>query len=117
MTKAPASKAKSPPAETSPPPPAPRGRGRPRKVEGAAPVTAPDPIPRAPDEPDVFAGYITAAQLARQRGLSIHALRAERRRPDGPPFTRDGQRVLYSVQKFRDWLESREEKSGERGGE
>jgi len=86
--------------------PPPRKRGRPRKVKTA------EPVGRAPDEPDLFAGYVTDAQLARQRGLSLVSLRLERARGGGPPFTRDGRRVLYSVQGFRDWLASFETKPG-----
>lgn len=111
MTRAPSPKAK-PPSETSPPP-EPKRRGRPRKDVGAAP----DPIPRAPDEPDLFAGWIGEEAFARQRGLSVHSLRAERRRPDGPPYTKDGPRVFYSVQGFRLWLAARETKPGESGGD
>jgi len=52
----------------------PRKRGRPRKIK------TPEPVDRAPDEPDLFAGYVTDAQLARQRGLSLVSLRLERAR-------------------------------------
>jgi len=82
----------------------PRKRGRPRKIK------TPEPVGRAPDEPDLFAGYVTDAQLARQRGLSLVSLRLERARGEGPPFTRDGRRVLYSAEGFREWLASFEVK-------
>lgn len=113
MSKPPKAKPLSAPI---PPPPALRGRGRPRKVEGAEPVVAPAPIPRAPDAPDLFAGWIGELELARQRGVTVHALRVERRRGGGPPFAKDGQRVLYSVQGFRSWLASRQTTPAKRDG-
>jgi hypothetical protein len=90
-------------------PPTKRGRGRPSKVSAS-------PIRREPNEPDQFAAWISEEAFARQRGLSIDSLRAERRLADGPPFTRDGRKIFYNGQGFRDWL-ARQGAEGERGGE
>jgi hypothetical protein len=90
-------------------PPTKRGRGRPRKAPA-------EPISRDPNELDLLAGWISEEAFARQRGLSIDSLRAERRRVDGPPFMRDGRKIFYSAQGFRDWL-ARKGAAGERGDE
>jgi hypothetical protein len=51
-------------------------------------------------------GYLTDAEAAAQRRKSRRALRDERQRGAGPPYTLDGRRVLYPVEGFRDWLRS-----------
>jgi hypothetical protein len=58
---------------------------------------------------NVLEGYISEAELARQRGKSVRALRQERQLGNGPPYTRDGRGILYNIAGFRDWL-----KAGER---
>jgi hypothetical protein len=58
------------------------------------------PIPRDLNEHDLVAGWISEEAFARQRGLSIHSLRAERRRADGPPFTRDGLKISTAYKGF-----------------
>jgi transcriptional regulator with XRE-family HTH domain len=90
-------------------PPTKRGRGRPSKVSAKS-------IRSDQNEPDLFAGWISEEAFARQRGLSIDNLRAERRCADGPPFTRDGRKIFYNGQRFREWL-ARQGAAVERGGE
>ncbi len=53
-------------------------------------------------------GYITEQEAARQRGKSERCLRDERQRGVGPPYTRDGRKVLYDIAKFRAWLRANE---------
>jgi hypothetical protein len=62
--------------------------------------------PRSP--PPLLDGYLTDDEAARQRGKSTRALRDERQRGIGPPYTRDGRRILYPVDGFRDWLRANE---------
>ena len=92
------------------PPALKRGRGRPRK--GDEPATPPP----EPGAPDLFEGYVGEAELARQRGISTLSLRSERARGGGPPFTKDGRRILYSVEGFRAWLKAREVETVIRAG-
>jgi hypothetical protein len=78
-------------------PPTKKGRGRPRKIRI-------ERILGDPNAPDPLTSWISEEAFAQQRGLSIVRLRAERRRADGPPFMRDGRKIFYNAQGFRDWL-------------
>ena len=48
--------------------------------------------------------YIDEAEYAQFRRVKVSALRNERAKGLGPPWTRDGRRVLYSVSGVRDFL-------------
>ena len=63
----------------------------------------------------LFDGYMTEDEMARQRSLSKRTLRNERARGDGPPFVRINHRALYRIDAFREWLKSREQKTLRRG--
>lgn len=53
-------------------------------------------------------GYLTDDVMAKLRGVTERTLRAERQRGNGPPYVKDGWRIYYSLDGFRDWLKSRE---------
>jgi hypothetical protein len=55
-----------------------------------------------------LAGYAIETEMARIRKVTQRTLRAERQRGEGPPYVRDGKRVYYSLEGFREWLKSRE---------
>ena len=55
-----------------------------------------------------LAGYIDEAEMSRIRQRPVRMLRIERQRSEGPPFLKDGHRIYYSIDGFRDWLKSRE---------
>ncbi len=52
------------------------------------------------------AGYLTDEQMAEERGKTVRAQRAERQQRRGPPWVRDGNKVLYPVALYRAWLEA-----------
>ena len=51
-------------------------------------------------------GYISRPQAARFTSLSASFLAHAVTRPDGPPFTRVGRRVMYKVDDLVAWLDS-----------
>lgn len=51
--------------------------------------------------------YLTTAQAAERRGRTRQALANERSRHMGPPYIRDGGRVLYSEDELEQWLTTR----------
>jgi hypothetical protein len=53
-------------------------------------------------------GWISDKQMAEVREKSPRAQRDERQKGLGPPWTRDGRDILYSVQGYREWLASNE---------
>ena len=63
--------------------------------------------PRAP-RPSVFDDYITEAEYARQRGVSVRTCQRDRALRQAPPHVILGNRVYYRVDAVRQWLETRE---------
>jgi hypothetical protein len=53
-------------------------------------------------------GWLTDPEMARERKKSPRAQRDERQKGIGPPWTRDGRDVLYSIEGYRQWLLSNE---------
>lgn len=51
--------------------------------------------------------YLTPRQVAAIRRKSEPALVQERKRGIGPPFVRDGGRILYPEDELYEWLEAR----------
>ncbi len=51
--------------------------------------------------------YISEKEMAEARGVTERTLRGERLRGDGPPYVRDGRRILYHVPGYRAWLKAR----------
>lgn len=60
----------------------------------------------------VFDGYITEAEYARQRGVTIRTCQRDRALRKAPPYVVLGNRVLYRIDSVRDWLEERERGKG-----
>jgi hypothetical protein len=59
------------------------------------------------DTRDMAKTYLTPKQVGEIRHRSETALAAERRRLLGPPFIRDGGRVLYDEEALYAWLDER----------
>jgi hypothetical protein len=57
---------------------------------------------------DPLAGYAPEAEMARIRKKTQRTLRSERQRGEGPPYVRDGKKIYYPLDGFRDWIKSRE---------
>jgi hypothetical protein len=61
------------------------------------------------------AGWLSDREMAEARGKSTRAQRDERQRRAGPPWTRDGRDVLYSIEGYREWLASNERSQASQG--
>lgn len=55
---------------------------------------------------NIFEGYISREEYARQRGFSLRSEHKERARRAGPPFIKIGQKVYYSIAGIKDWLDT-----------
>ena len=53
-----------------------------------------------------LAGHLSETQLAQLVGLSIHGVRAWRKRGYGPPYVRIGQAVFYPQDDVADFIGS-----------
>lgn len=62
-------------------------------------------------QPKALAGYVDTEALAASLGVHPTTLVKWRTARRGPPFTRLGKRVLYNLEKFRQWLEQQEQRS------
>lgn len=56
----------------------------------------------------IFDGYISEAEYARQRGVSLRTCQRDRALCKAPPHLVLGSRVLYRVDAVRRWLQSQE---------
>ena len=61
-----------------------------------------------PAEPQVFEGFITEAEYARQRGVSVRTCQRDRALRQAPPHLILGKRIYYRVDAIRFWFESQE---------
>jgi hypothetical protein len=68
-------------------------------------------VRQAPPVADIFDGYINDQEMAAKRGVTPRTLRDERQRRDGPPYVKDGRRVFYPIDGYRDWLRANEWRS------
>jgi hypothetical protein len=57
---------------------------------------------------ELLDGYTHEDQMARERGVAVRTLRAERQRGDGPPWVKMGKHVIYPNDGFRNWLKANE---------
>ena len=48
--------------------------------------------------------YLTTTEAAALRRKRVQTLRKERWRGDGPPYIRDGGRILYPLRELERWL-------------
>lgn len=74
---------------------------------------APAPAERAPTTPastpsNILQGFISEAEYARQRGVSLRTCQRDRALRQSPPHVRIGKAVYYRVDAVRDWLIARE---------
>ena len=73
---------------------------------------------RTENEPEtpqtsVFDGYITEAEYARQRGVSVRTCQRDRALRKAPPHVPYGNCVYYRIDAIRQWLEARERATSE----
>ena len=61
----------------------------------------------------VFDGYITEAEYARQRGVSVRTCQRDRALRKAPPHVPYGNHIYYRVDAVRQWLEARERATSE----
>lgn len=60
------------------------------------------------DPEHILDGFISEAEYARQRGVSVRTCQRDRQLRQAPPFVIVGRRVFYRVDGVREWLKSRE---------
>ena len=58
--------------------------------------------------PSIFDGYITEAEYARQRSVSVRTCQRDRALRQAPPHVILGKRVFYRIDAVRAWLEVQE---------
>ncbi len=56
-------------------------------------------------------GYLTEAEYARQRGVSIRTTQRDRAMRQSPPHVVIGRQVYYRIEAAREWLLARENSS------
>ncbi len=61
-----------------------------------------------PNAGSIFDGYITEAEYARQRGVSLRTCQRDRALRIAPPHVMIGRRVYYNIDSVRKWFEERE---------
>ncbi len=66
------------------------------------------------DAEAIFRGYITEAEFARQRGVSVRTCQRDRSLRKAPPHVVVGRVVYYRVEAIREWLISQERMAGQR---
>ena len=64
--------------------------------------------------PNVFEGYISEFEYARQRGVSVRTCQRDRALRHAPPHVALGKTIFYRVDAVRAWLEARERKAERR---
>lgn len=57
---------------------------------------------------DFFEGFISEAEYAARRGVSVRTCQRDRQLRQAPPFVLFGRQVLYRTEAVRDWLIARE---------
>ena len=69
--------------------------------------------PKAPGA-SILDGYVSEAEYARQRDVSVRTCQRDRALRQAPPHVILGNRVFYRVDAVRDWLLERERKADRR---
>lgn len=67
-------------------------------------TTQDDGSPNAAPGPDFLEGYLSEAEYARRRGVSLRTCQRDRQLRQGPPYVQFGRRIYYRVEAVRDWL-------------
>jgi hypothetical protein len=68
----------------------------------------------APAGPDFLAGFLTEAEYAARRGVSLRTCQRDRQLRQSPPYVVIGRQVYYRVEAVRDWLIAREQAADRR---
>ena len=63
----------------------------------------------------VFRGYITEAELAGQRGVSLRTCQRDRALRQAPPHVVVGRQIFYRVAAVREWLIAQEHRAARPG--
>lgn len=69
---------------------------------------APGPSDTALAQADFLAGFLTEAEYAARRGVSLRTVQRDRQLRQAPPFVVMGRRIYYRVEALREWLIARE---------
>ncbi len=57
---------------------------------------------------NVLHGYITEAEYARQRGVSVRTCQRDRTLRKAPPYINLGKKVYYRIESVRQWFAAQE---------
>jgi hypothetical protein len=72
-----------------------------------SPAPRPEPAQEADstrNSTDLFAGYLSEEEVAKQEGVGVEALRWRRRQGRSAPWIKSGRRVLYPIKEYREYL-------------
>jgi hypothetical protein len=69
-------------------------------------------IAGAPSVRGVFDGFITEAEYAGQRGVSLRTCQRDRALRKAPPHVVIGRTVYYRIESVREWLATQERQPG-----
>jgi hypothetical protein len=72
-------------------------------ADGAAGITPPS---------DFLTGFVTEAEYASRRGVSIRTCQRDRQLRCAPPHVKIGSKIYYRVDSIRRWLDEREAHAG-----
>ncbi|MBL8704454.1 MAG: hypothetical protein JNM30_06415 [Rhodospirillales bacterium] len=61
-----------------------------------------------PQNSSVLQGFISEAEYAAERGVSLRTCQRNRQLRQAPPYIVVGRQVLYRVEAIREWLVARE---------
>jgi ribosome-binding protein aMBF1 (putative translation factor) len=62
---------------------------------------------------EIMAGFLSRTELAEELGKSERTLERWEAQRSGPPITRIGHTPFYKIESVREWLRSREQRTGE----
>ena len=61
-----------------------------------------------PASNSVFQGFVTEAELARQRGVSLRTCQRDRALRQAPPHVIIGRQIYYRIEAVREWMLAQE---------
>jgi hypothetical protein len=67
-------------------------------------ITASAPVVGATPAKDFLQDFITEADYAARRGVSLRTCQRDRQLRQAPPYVRFGRRVYYRIEAVREWL-------------
>lgn len=65
-------------------------------------------VEKEPSRSEIFEGFVTEAEYARQRGVSLRTCQRDRALRRAPPHVILGNRVFYRIDAVRAWLNAQE---------